>query len=55
MFRRHLCEFTGLDLEMAINSHYEETLQGMKSIILYEIREDLTYYYSDSSNVPSYI
>eukprot|EP00599_Poterioochromonas_sp_BG-1_P006568 CAMPEP_0173151482 /NCGR_PEP_ID=MMETSP1105-20130129/11606_1 /TAXON_ID=2985 /ORGANISM="Ochromonas sp., Strain BG-1" /LENGTH=526 /DNA_ID=CAMNT_0014066865 /DNA_START=234 /DNA_END=1814 /DNA_ORIENTATION=+ len=25
--RRHLCEFTGLDLEMAINSHYEETLQ----------------------------
>jgi aspartyl/asparaginyl-tRNA synthetase len=26
--RRHLCEFTGLDLEMAINSHYEETLQS---------------------------
>ena len=24
--RRHLCEFTGLDLEMAINDHYMETL-----------------------------
>ena len=24
--RRHLCEFTGLDLEMAINEHYDETL-----------------------------
>jgi len=24
--RRHLCEFTGLDLEMAITEHYEETL-----------------------------
>mmetsp|Transcript_4416 Transcript_4416/g.6854 ORF Transcript_4416/g.6854 Transcript_4416/m.6854 type:complete len:602 (-) Transcript_4416:1416-3221(-) len=25
--RRHLCEFTGLDLEMAINDHYMETLE----------------------------
>jgi aspartyl/asparaginyl-tRNA synthetase len=25
--RRHLCEFTGLDMEMAIQSHYSETLQ----------------------------
>lgn len=24
--RRHLCEFTGLDLEMAITEHYDETL-----------------------------
>ena len=24
---RHLCEFTGLDLEMAINDHYMETLE----------------------------
>ena len=24
--RRHLCEFTGLDLEMAIGEHYDETL-----------------------------
>jgi len=25
--RRHLCEFTGLDLEMAIHEHYMETLE----------------------------
>ncbi|MGK3744694.1 MAG: nondiscriminating aspartyl-tRNA synthetase [Bacillariaceae sp.] len=25
--RRHLCEFTGLDLEMIINDHYMETLE----------------------------
>mmetsp|Transcript_17878 Transcript_17878/g.27620 ORF Transcript_17878/g.27620 Transcript_17878/m.27620 type:complete len:615 (-) Transcript_17878:2735-4579(-) len=25
--RRHLCEFTGLDLEMSINDHYSETLE----------------------------
>lgn len=25
--RRHLCEFTGLDLEMAINEHYDEALE----------------------------
>jgi aspartyl/asparaginyl-tRNA synthetase len=25
--RRHLCEFTGLDLEMTINDHYMETLE----------------------------
>lgn len=25
--RRHLCEFTGLDIEMAINDHYMETLE----------------------------
>ena len=25
--RRHLCEFTGLDLEMAITDHYMETLE----------------------------
>ncbi len=24
--RRHLCEFTGLDMEMAITDHYDETL-----------------------------
>ncbi len=26
--RRHLCEFTGLDIEMAISGHYNETLVG---------------------------
>ena len=25
--RRHLCEFTGLDLEMSIDDHYMETLE----------------------------
>ena len=25
--RRHLCEFTGLDLEMAIQEHYNEALE----------------------------
>ncbi len=28
MTRRHLCEFTGLDIEMAIDTHYDETLGG---------------------------
>lgn len=27
--RRHLCEFTGVDLEMVINDHYMETLEVM--------------------------
>ena len=26
--RRHLCEFTGLDLEMAVKFHYNEVLEG---------------------------
>ena len=26
--RRHLCEFTGLDIEMEINEHYMEVLEG---------------------------
>ena len=26
--RRHLCEFTGLDLEMAIGEHYDEVTLG---------------------------
>ncbi len=28
MTRRHLCEFTGLDFEMAITEHYNEALGG---------------------------
>jgi aspartyl-tRNA synthetase len=27
--RRHLCEFIGLDMEMAIDEHYNETLSGI--------------------------
>mmetsp|Transcript_7717 Transcript_7717/g.11502 ORF Transcript_7717/g.11502 Transcript_7717/m.11502 type:complete len:669 (-) Transcript_7717:498-2504(-) len=30
--RRHLCEFTGLDLEMAIDDHYMETLEVIHSM-----------------------
>lgn len=30
--RRHLCEFTGLDLEMAINDHYMETLEVVHNV-----------------------
>lgn len=30
--RRHLCEFTGLDLEMAINEHYMETLEVVHKV-----------------------
>jgi len=26
--RRHLCEFTGLDFEMALKDHYDEALLG---------------------------
>lgn len=29
MTRRHLCEFTGLDMEMEIKNHYHEVLHGM--------------------------
>lgn len=30
--RRHLCEFTGLDLEMAIKDHYTETLEVIHNL-----------------------
>lgn len=30
--RRHLCEFTGLDIEMEINCHYNETLVVMHNL-----------------------
>ena len=30
--RRHLCEFTGLDMEMAINDHYYETLEVIHNV-----------------------
>jgi len=30
--RRHLCEFTGLDLEMAIDDHYTETLKVIHNV-----------------------
>jgi aspartyl-tRNA synthetase len=32
---RHLCEFTGLDFEMAFNEHYYEVLQVMSDLFIY--------------------
>jgi nondiscriminating aspartyl-tRNA synthetase len=33
--RRHLCEFTGLDLEMVIHEHYDEVLTVMSELFIY--------------------
>jgi aspartyl-tRNA synthetase len=33
--RRHLCEFTGLDLEMVIHEHYDEVLAVMSELFIY--------------------
>lgn len=33
--RRHLCEFTGLDLEMTIHEHYDEVLSVMSDMFVY--------------------
>ena len=32
---RHLCEFTGLDFEMAINQHYNEVLDMLDHLFVY--------------------
>ena len=32
---RHLCEFTGLDLEMAIHEHYYEVLDMMGNLFIH--------------------
>ena len=31
---RHLCEFTGLDMEMAINEHYFEVLEMFSGLFI---------------------
>jgi len=33
--RRHLCEFTGLDLEMTIDEHYDEVLDVFSDLFIY--------------------
>mmetsp|Transcript_2368 Transcript_2368/g.2863 ORF Transcript_2368/g.2863 Transcript_2368/m.2863 type:complete len:350 (+) Transcript_2368:1-1050(+) len=33
--RRHLCEFTGMDLEMAIHEHYDEVLEVFSDLFIY--------------------
>ena len=32
---RHLCEFTGLDFEMAIHEHYMEVLDVLDQLFIY--------------------
>ena len=32
---RHLCEFTGLDFEMAINEHYSEVMDVIDKLFVY--------------------
>ena len=32
---RHMCEFTGLDFEMAINEHYDEVLDVIDKLFVY--------------------
>ncbi len=33
--RRHLCEFTGMDLEMAIHEHYDEVLEVFSDLFIH--------------------
>ncbi len=32
---RHMCEFTGLDFEMAIHEHYDEVLDVIDKLFVY--------------------
>lgn len=38
-YRRHLCEFVGMDIEMAITNHYHETLYGTHLFFHYVLSE----------------
>ena len=33
--RRHLCEFTGLDMEMAIQEHYDEVMDVFSDLFIH--------------------
>ena len=46
---RHLCEFTGLDLEMSINEHYYECLELFSNLFIH-IFEGLNIKYSNEIN-----
>ena len=39
---RHLTEFTGLDLEMAIDSHYHEVLEMLDGLLKFVFKNLLT-------------
>ena len=49
---RHLCEFTGLDFEMAIYEHYYEVLDVMGNLFTY-IFDGITDRYSNELNIIS--
>ncbi|CDZ96758.1 aspartate-trna ligase [Phaffia rhodozyma] len=48
---RHLTEFTGLDLEMAFESHYHEVLELLDSLLLYLFKELKTTYAKEVATV----
>ena len=48
---RHLCEFTGLDFEMAIHEHYFELLDVIEALFIY-IFENLNSRYGDPPSHP---
>jgi len=33
--RRHLCEFVGLDMEMAFNYHYDEVIEVLHDVFVH--------------------
>ncbi len=49
---RHLCEFTGLDMEMAINEHYFEVLETFSDLFIH-IFEGLNKRYAKEINLVS--
>ena len=44
--RRHLCEFTGLDMEMAIHEHYDEVLEVFSQVFI-QIFDGINKYCKD--------
>jgi aspartyl-tRNA synthetase len=49
--RRHLCEFVGLDLEMAFNAHYNEVIAEIHNMFIHMFNGLETRYASDLSAV----
>jgi nondiscriminating aspartyl-tRNA synthetase len=52
---RHLCEFHGLDVEMAFNEHYHEVLDVFSDLFHYMFRSLETHYAKEISLVRQYI
>ncbi len=49
---RHMCEFTGLDFEMAIHEHYDEVLEVIDKLFVY-IFEGLRGKFGKRTDKPS--